>query len=822
MSRRYPCILALVFCFQVIGQNNFSLNQLGPLWSSTPPLTFGTTISNDGVTLVDTSEGRATYSFNGSQSLLTVDTQGDTYTSTVNNVKFTPGPSTNTLSGENLQFSSTISESRTNIDRFSFSGGNSEFRFRLQNFETTGPTNWGGESLNFRRANEENTVNATKVYIRRENGEYIDIGEADYSEANKSLELTSVLGQYDGTDFSADQLSLMQRGDTDLGRATNLYIGKGPDEFVRVGTADVRVSPNRTSLSLTSLSGASDGYDFSADTFNYTETGGSEAVNATGVFVRNQNGEFIQIGEADYSEANKSLELTSVLGQSDGTDFSADQLSLMQRGDTDLGSATNLYIANGAGDFISVGRANITVGPLGDSLSLTSVTGAASGYDLSADHLDATSIGENTNIIIVNGLATKEGERLSFGNAVLDSDGESVHADIANLSFSNGDVAFSADSFLGSTNGESFDLNTAGILRTGGTDLNLSFEGRGINSLAMSGPAEDGGILLEKSGGRVIRAAGTVSLGTTEDGGISDIGVALGESISFSATDADGNARELTASFSYDEAAGKFFLKTVFSGGDETEIKVFPFSFTSEKIGDDAVAALSASLETQNIEDYLTTMSRIIDLERINDFIAVGQDRMQVRIGREQGLEFYYADNDLNILNGVSDFPHNNSEGRDIALSLGYFNRGSDNSVTSGGVLFSSDSSLRYNVEAGTLSFNGVDLPDRGEIPLTIGAYYRHEDDDGNAVFGTLGTSLADLGSVSAGVTVQRELNDYTNYSVGMAGNSDGDIAASVGLQIFFQKRVNDSPRKLINNNYDPRQAGEMAESLRDYRAISR
>ncbi|CAN0040967.1 unnamed protein product, partial [Chrysoparadoxa australica] len=215
----------------------------------------------------------------------------------------------------------------------------------------------------------------------------------------------------------------------------------------------------------------------------------------------------------------------------------------------------------------------------------------------------------------------------------------------------------------------------------------------------------------------------------------------LGDTISFSATDADGNAKELTASFSYNEETGKFFLKTVFKEGDKTEIKVMPFKFTSEKIGDDAVAALSASLEKQNIESYLNIVTGIIDLQRVNDFLAVGENRMQVRLGREMGLEFYYANDNLNFLEGLDGYKYRENDSDNIAIGLGLFNRGESGAVHSGGVLLSSDSSLRYNVEAGTLSFNGIDLPDRGEIPLTIGTYYRYEDDEGNAIFGTLGTS---------------------------------------------------------------------------------
>ncbi len=1046
-----------------LGQFTFTNGQLNNVWGTLPPLTttpltFGTAVAQDGVAIIDTPEGSAVYSFDGGRSLLSIETQGDVYTSTVDNVRFTPGLKTQTLSGENLSFSSTTNPNRTDIDAFSFSGGSSEFRFELEEFHTTGgDTLWGGESLTVRRRNDLIDATATKVYVRDSDGQFIEIGEATYSERNNSLALTSVLGSHDGTDFSADQIQLMRRGDTDLGSATNLYISRGPEEFVQVGTADIAVSPDRKFLSLTSINGASQGYSFSADTFDGREINGSTSAEATGVFVRNANGDFIQIGEAEYSEANNSLEMTSVLGQYEGTEFSAGQLELMRRGDTDLGSGTNLYISQGPGEFVQVGTANIAVSPdrkflsltgisgetqgynfsadtfnaqevednisanatgvyvrnaAGDfvqigeadyseennslamtsvlgqyegtefsagqlellqqgnsdigrgtdifisqgpgefvqvgtadielapnrsTLSLTGINGESSGYNFSADTFNAeeiegsvsanatgifirnangdfiqigeadyseennrlemtsllghyegtefsadqlelmrrgnTDIGSGTNLFIsqgpgefvqigtadlelgpqgnklwlsnisgetngftlsadqvfaseagnnqhleiVNGEAIRESERLSFGNAVIDSDGETVSADIDNLFITNGDISYSTGSFVGSTNGESIDINTTGVLRTGGNNVDLTFNARGVNGVGLTGPAEDGGILIERNAeGRVVRAEGGAYLTTTEDGGISDIGVALGDTISFRATDADGNARELTAQFSYDEAAGKFYLKTVFKDGDQTEIQVMPFKFTSEKVGEDAIAALSVSLEQQDIRAYLNTMTGIIDLERVNDFLAVGPGRMQVRLGNQSGMEFYYANDNLTGLDSPDSLPFGDIDGNNMALGIGLFNRGPGDDVHSGGLLISADSSLRYDVEYGTLSVAGVDLPDQGQIPLTIGTYYRHEDDEGNAIFGTLGTSLADLGSVSGGVVVERVINDLASWNVGVSGNSDGDIAAMAGIKIQFGGRVNDSPRRYTDNRsyYDPREAGDMARSI--------
>lgn len=1064
-------VMLLLISQKTNAQFTFSNNQLNNYWSSLPPLNsnnltfpnnlppinpsvplnFGTMIQNNGVTIIDTPDGKVTYGFTGGQNLLTVETPQDTYTSTVENVHFIPGLTTNILTGENLSFTSSSNDSRTDIDRFTFIGGDSEFRFTLHDFHHDGTTDWGGEKLDVHRKDDLINATAKKVYVQDEEGQFIEIGEAKYSEANNSiemtsvlgshsgksfsadqikfmrdgdtdtgtaqnlfisngpnefvnigtanltispdrkslglssingetqgyifsadtfnltedendrianatgifvknangefiqigeanysesenklemtsvlgqynstnfsadqlaimrdgntdigtatnlfirrgpnefvqvgtadlrinpdrkslslssilgeshgynfsadtfnvveendnisanatkvfvrntegnfvqigeanysdvgnrLEMTSILGQYDGTDFSADQLELFKEGNTDIGKGTNLFISQGPNEFVQVGTAELRLSPDKKSLSLSSIFGEAQGYNFSANTFNYEETPDNKIANATGVFIRNASGDFIQIGEADYSEAENSLRVKSLLGEYDGTNFSADQLELLRSGDTDIGRGTNLFISRGANEFVQIGSADLEIGPRGNSLRLLSITGETNGFHLSADEVSGTSFNDNTNLQITNGSAIRNDERLTFGSAVIDSTSERTSVDVHNLLLRNKDLSYSTDRLTGSTNGDSFDLDTTGVLKTGGNNIDVTFDAKGVNSLIIAEPT-----VVKSSDGKILSAEGMVSIGTTDDGGISEIGVALGDTISFSATDADGNAKELTASFSYNEETGKFFLKTVFKEGDKTEIKVMPFKFTSEKIGDDAVAALSASLEKQNIESYLNIVTGIIDLQRVNDFLAVGENRMQVRLGREMGLEFYYANDNLNFLEGLDGYKYRENDSDNIAIGLGLFNRGESGAVHSGGVLLSSDSSLRYNVEAGTLSFNGIDLPDRGEVPLTIGTYYRYEDDEGNAIFGTLGTSLAELGTVSAGVTVQRRLNDYTNFTAGVSGNNHGEVAARAGIQIFFGKRVNNSSRRFKESNdyYSPSSAGDIGRSI--------
>lgn len=926
-------------------QTQLSQSQFNELWGpvetilSEAPLTFGPAITQDGVTLVETDEGRAALSFSESGGEITVETQGDIYKSSVDNLGYSMSPSGSLVSGENLQFSSSTSDTTSSIDKLSFGGNSTEFQFELQNFDTDGPTNWGGEQLSFSRSSEgQDNLSVTNLYVRKEDGSFVEVGQGTYSSDEKKIQLTSVVAEQDGMSLSADQISLMQNGDEDLGNATNIYISDESGQFISIGNADIAVSPDQSSLEMTGLvgnadgysfsaesldiietendrqaeatnvfiqnasgdyvqigsadyseanktlnmtslmgeqgsssfsadqltlmqegnkdigqgtnlfiadsngdfislgtanvevqsgsttlsmdtiSGESSGYSFAADTFNYSESNGNEVVAATGVFIKNANGDFVQIGEADYSSSGERLNLTSIVAQREGVDLSADQMSLFRQGNTDIGAATNLFISDGDNGFISVGTAGIELSDNGNSLTLNSISGETSGYSFSASHLSAESIGDSSRIGIEDGVASSitSSETLSFGCAVIDSDGDRTSGDFRSLSFANDDMTYSSERLRFSSDGDSVDLNTRGTLRASGKDLDVAFEATGVNNLSFGGPADDGGILIERNNdGRVTRAEGVVSLGTTDDGGISEVGVALGDAISFRATDADGNARELTASFRYDEAAGKFYLRTIFKNGDQTEIKVMPFTFTSEKVGEDAVAALSASIDQQNIGDYLNTMSGIIDLDRINDFIAVGKDRMQVRLGRDRGMEFYYANNSLSIMDG-GEFNHGRDD-TDLALSLGFFNRGADNSVRSGGVLLSSDSSLKYNVEAGQLSFGGVDLPDRGEIPLTLGAYYRYEDDDGTAIFGTLGTSLADLGSLSAGVAVEQRLSDRLSSTVGLATNTERDVAVNVGFSIALG-RINNSNRSLSGNSfYDPRAAGEMARSLRDY-----
>lgn len=672
---------------------------------------------------------------------------------------------------------------------------------------------FSADTFSYLETDEDKLVSATGVFVKNTAGDFVQIGTADYSDANKKLTMTSILGKYEDVNFSAGQLQLFQEGDTDRLKGMDIYIGKGPEEFIKVATADLSITDDEKSLKLTSIDGRAEGYDFSADTFSYLETSDDKLVSATGVFVRNAEGNFVKIGTADYSEAQKRLVMTSIDGKYDGTSFTAAELEVFRKNDADFLKGSDLYIGRDPGEFVKVGKVDLMLSDNGNTLKLIDITGETNGFKLSADKVLATNNGDFTRAIIDNGSATRNREKLTFGNAVVTTDGERIDGDFRDFFVTDGDLSYSSDRLVVGTNGDSIDLKTKGQLNTGSLILDTRFEGREINSIGAEFNT------VENDKGRVVKADGIVSIGTTENGGIKDIGISLGDEISFTAKDKEGNARELTAAFSYDEKEGKFYLKTVFKGGDETEIKIYPFKFTSEKIGDDAVAALSVQLNKQNIESYLYTMSRIVDLEKVNDFLAIGEDRMQVRIGKGAGLEFYYQSEAIR----AQRYDFNNMPLRhdrtDTAFSLGFFNRGPDGGVTSGGILFSADSNLQYNVEAGKMSIGGMELPDQGEIPLTIGTYYRHEDADGNAIFGTLGTSLADIEHmadtgmpvISGGLGFKKAIFDDNAYLTGqVAGNTKGDWGVGLGISIPLG-RVNNSPRRSVGEKsyYDPSTVGE-------------
>lgn len=674
--------------------------------------------------------------------------------------------------------------------------------------------NFASQTFDISQTDENTLARATDVHVVDEDGNFVKIGEANFNEATQTIEMTSVLGEYDQNTLSAEQIRLMRNGDTDTASAVNLYLGRPGEEFIKAGNAELIISPDRKTLSLSQIDGRAEGYDFSADTFNAVEENDAIKGNATGIFIRNEKGEFVQIGQADFDEANKSLEMRAIVGEHSGINFRADEFGLFENDQGTTANGVNLFIAKEGTGFIKIGQGNLTLEDNREILRLTDFNGEAEGYEFKGDTFFGTHEDGFYSANITNGDISGDGNALSFSSALIEGSEDRVDGDFRNFTFSRDDLSYTSDRLIAGSDGNSFDLNTKGVLNTGSVKLDTHVNVRGVDRLILSGPATDGGILIEEdSNGNLKRAEGTVGIGTTEDGGIKDIGVSLGESIHFKATDKEGDAKELTASFSYNADAGQFYLKTVFKDGDETQIKVYPFTFTSEKVGDDAVAALSASIEKQNLQQYLRTMTGIIDMEKVNDFLSVGsRGQMQVRLGGDKGMEFYFANDNFSAAQGNDFFGGPQDDG--LALGFGIFNRGAEgDSAHSGGILISSDSSLRYEVEHGTLAFNGLELPDTGRIPLTIGSYYKYEDDRGNAVFGTLGTSLADLGSVSGGVTIRRQVGEDAYLSLGGTANTRGDFAAMVGFQMKFgAPRVNNSSR--YQNDYHPSLAGDAARSI--------
>ncbi|MCR9204067.1 MAG: hypothetical protein NXH75_05795, partial [Halobacteriovoraceae bacterium] len=423
-------ILLVIFSLNTSAQPDFTVPESIPFDESRfgdfrltlpeEPLTFDTSIiNNDGITLINTPEGSLLYGFQGTQGVLTLELDDEVYTGTGSNFAFTPGLDRSRLSGEDLRFTSNTNERITTIERFSFAGDDSEFKFKLNEIHSDGGnTDWGAQTFSIRREDEDYSGEAKKIYVRKENGDFLEIGEAEFSEAKKTVRVTSLKGREGETDYSAGQILFTRVGDTDIARGTDIYVGKGPEDFVKVGTADLVITPDSNSLSLTSLVGAKEGYDFSMDTLDITETDDDLRANATGVFVKNSAGDFVQIGEADYSDAEKKLTMTSIMGKHEDVNFSAGQLQLFEDGDTNRLKGMNLYIGKGPEEFIKVGTADLSISDDEKSLKLTSIDGKTDGYNFSADtfsylETEEDKIARATGIFVKN----EEGDFVQIGTA---------------------------------------------------------------------------------------------------------------------------------------------------------------------------------------------------------------------------------------------------------------------------------------------------------------------------------------------------------------------------------------------------------------------
>lgn len=506
------------------------------------------------------------------------------------------------------------------------------------------------------------------------------------------------------------------------------------------------------------------------------------------------------------------------------------------------GEAGELRFNNGDTD-IGVGHGIVTESDGLIHTDISDVDTTINNNDMSADTLEID-IDTNTERMRAEGtmLELDDGNNnINVYHAVVNTDGEIIDGEATGIetSVAGGDVTLEHGTMKHDPNAttsvtgrnfrytdgdtdvriENFQLNNDGDLRirggsatTSGTSTPLTFGTTidGIKSVTTNTTNENGVI------------TGFANIETQNDGGISDVAVKLGDDISFNATDANGDARELRGEFFYDENEKRFFFKTTFVDGDDVQIKVMPFRFDSETVGDDAVIQLSAQLNDQNIEAYLQTVTGLLDFQEINNTLATGDGSLRVRVGGNSGMELMYANPKYSPPLPEATGPFNDQ--RELAFAAGFFNKGPE-SEWSTGVLVTGDSSFEYEIQHGTASFNGLELPDQAEIPLTIGAYHRWSDDD-EAVFATVGVPLSEFeeGTVSAAVSYERKALDLGEHSastrLGGAINTGGDVSLFAGMSIEFgANRINNSGRSFDSS--DPAARASLMEFARRRQGIT-
>ena len=499
-----------------------------------------------------------------------------------------------------------------------------------------------------------------------------------------------------------------------------------------------------------------DGTRRTASSLTYTNVNDVETLFAEDVYVDENDGNTYTFGTLNITRTDdfETYIGTNVETTQDDWDGKAEEITLTDDENGRSASATNFKVQDESGLRLSFESAIYNKDNNGnESLSGTGVSGSDDEYGGSARTLSYSESNTSAN--------------LSATDASI-RDNDDNHAFFTNLNV----MSYDSDN--------TFDVNASGEIRQTGNSTPLSFDisARKLEDVSYNERKESG------------VTEGKLNIQTTSEGGISNIHTKLGNSISFEATDADGNASKLNASFYLDENTGKFFLEARLEDGDNIEIKILPFTFSSEQVSNEAVIRLSAELNEQNIGDYLSTVTGLLDFQNVNNMLSVGDGQLKVRLGSERnGIEMFYSNPKYRV-HGESSIAGDEK----LALGAGLFNRDAQGTVKSAGFLLTADSSLTYDIQHGSLSIGGVDIPDRGEIPLTLGAYWSRVDEEGNAIFSTIGTPLAnfakdqdDLG-LSAAVAYRRQLGENLTMDTGVAVHSYGDQTASIMFDYTFPK----------------------------------
>jgi hypothetical protein len=534
-------------------------------------------------------------------------------------------------------------------------------------------------------------------------------------------------------------------------------------------------------------SGIADDLDVGVGSFTQSEN--KDRVIIKSLYVKNKDGDHVLVGQVKVTKSDdgRTFNLTSLeAGHSGNQVLSIAQLN------TSSGNAeiSEIYVRGRNGGFASLGQGTfVSDNANGDRvLRLESVevrSGDAKALNINDGTISVTQSENDVRVTATELELSKDTARAQAQSASLDVDttGGSISAGASGISIQDGtrDIGINHVS-----------TNSRGDLSLSGTATDpKAFGGKTLSTQVEATRLDQ----VQYSSGEHSAA---ISITAKDDGGIEKLGVKLGDDISFVATDGNGNARELKAAYYFNEQEGRFYFRTTLVEGDKVSVNVKPFTFDSEKVGEDARLALEMRLNKQNVEAYLDTVTGLLDFHEVNKFLAFNDGAMRVRLGDKSGMEFFMQ---VPPKYGSVTEPDLLTKERKFALGTGFFFKG-PNAEHSAGVLISADSSFEYKLDSGHAYFNGKELPDQATIPTTIGAYYRYDNGD-TAVLTTLGAPLAEFedGTVSAGVAYEKSVTrpgeNTKTWSLGAAANTNGDVSAQALYTISLDRktRVRDTER---------------------------
>ena len=434
-------------------------------------------------------------------------------------------------------------------------------------------------------------------------------------------------------------------------------------------------------------------------------------------------------------------------------------------------SERDLFYTDSMGHLIKIDKASIEF-----EGSVLTITLDESDFRIPDDQLSASRIAFGSSIVESDHFFTADDFKLSLDSADVVGDQIEFKTDMSKFSLSLLETRAQLDRSL------TVDLDYLNLAYTDGLPgVDVQFSGREIRRRRTNYYVVDIEQLTEFS----IYDEGNLEYGTiatAETGTINQVYAEIG-SITFDAQDSNGGANRLDVTVFQDKEKHHYYLESRFHGGDSVVVEAYSFRLESEKVGDDAVAGLEYRLKEHDINEYLQTMAGLLDFDYINDFLAVSDGKVRVSLGgRYGGVEFIYMNPTM-----ITDPVKQNTD-EQYTLGVGIFSSSADREYrNSVGILLSSDSSIKYDVHHGDLSWKGYDLPDEAEIPGTFSVYFRRRVVDTEFQL-TFGRSFIEDEINMASFGIVKDLGRGESFRWHFGVNDNDQVAFGIQRHFVFHK----------------------------------